>query len=131
MPLGKIKFQGLGTKVAGLAAGTAATGFIQKGLTKLGLAGMTSNLALVAIGAVGPDLLGKKNPLLGHAGDAVMVTGINAILREQFPSLIQGLDDNVAGYGDYEVGEADSYNDVDVSGIVSGPDDNVAGTNAL
>ncbi|GAA4366835.1 hypothetical protein GCM10023185_38260 [Hymenobacter saemangeumensis] len=135
--MNNIKFKGLGTKVAGLAAGTVAAGFVQKGISKLGLSGMLSNVAIIAVGALGPDLLGKKNALIGHAGDAVIVKGVNGILTEHFPNLISGVEDDVAGpyddvagiygeEGDYEVG------DVDEQGFVSGAEEeNVAGINSL
>lgn len=130
----KINFKGLTTKAAGLAAGTAAAGIVQKGVDKLGLTGMMSDLAVIAVGAVGPDLLGKKDPLFEHAGTAIMVKGINGILKRQFPSLISGTEDDYdvsgAEEGDYEVGDAESFNDVEVAGIIAGPDfdeSNVAG----
>lgn len=134
--MNNIKFKGLGTKVAGLAAGTVAAGFVQKGISKLGLTGIMSNMAIVAVGALGPDLLGKRNALIGHAGDAVIVQGVNGLLAQYFPSLVPprvaGMEgdyevsgyDDVAGTdyeGDYEVG------DVDENGFVSGADENVAG----
>lgn len=129
----KINFKGLATKTAGLAAGTVAAGFVQKGVDKLGLTGIMSNMAIVAVGALGPELLGQKSPLMLAAGDAVMVKGINGLLKQFFPSFISGVDDiagvydDIAGpYGDYEVG------DVDEAGIVSGADDDsVTGTNSL
>ncbi|MDO7873678.1 hypothetical protein Q5H93_02955 [Hymenobacter sp. ASUV-10] len=125
----QINFKGLGTKVAGLAAGTVAAGFVQKGISKLGLSGMLSNVAIIAVGALGPDLLGKRNPLIGFAGDAVMVKGINGIITEQFPSLISGTEDVAGAYGDYEVGDAadDEVGDVDEQGFVSGAEYDVAG----
>ena len=127
--MNNIKFKGLTTKVAGLAAGTVAAGFVQKGIAKLGMTGILSNVAILAVGALGPDLLGKKSPLLISAGDAIMVKAINGMVTEYFPSLISGpedlagpYDDEVSGYGDYEVG------DVDEQGIVSGAgEENVAG----
>lgn len=137
----KINFKGLTTKAAGLAAGTVAAGFVQKGVSKLGLTGPLSNLAIIAVGALAPDMLGQKSPLMQHAGDAVMVKGINGILTQYFPSLISGVDDNVAGpydnvagaYGDYEVaGPDDEVGDVDGEGFVSGADDEpVSGPNSL
>ena len=136
----KINFKGLTTKAAGLAAGTVAAGFVQKGVAKLGLTGIMSNMAIVAVGALGPDLLGQKSPLMQHAGDAVMVKGINGLLTQYFPSLISGIEDvagpydNVSGYGDYEVSGYgdDEVGDVDSEGIVAGADEEpVSGINAL
>lgn len=131
----KINFKGLGVKTAGLAIGAASAGFVQKGIDKLGLTGIMADVAMIAVGALGPDLIGKKDPLTDFAGTAIMTHGIKSALKRQFPSLIAGVDDDtVAGYdGDYEVGDAESFNDVEVAGIVCGPDledDSVAGTSS-
>lgn len=124
----KVNFKGLTTKAAGLAAGTVAAGFVQKGIAKLGLTGIMSNMAVIAVGALGPDLLGQKSPMVISAGDAIMVKGLNGILTQYFPSLISGVEDvsGIYGEGDYE-----EVGDVEEQGIVSGAEEDSVAGNAL
>jgi hypothetical protein len=109
-------------KVAGMAAGTLGAGAVLGALDKGTLSPNVKALILIGAGVAGAAFFGK-NKMLVHAADAVMVKGIDGVLKNSpLGSYIRGVDDNVYGVDDNVYGTSMEDLPGGVSGVVSGPD---------
>ena len=126
--MAKMNMQAVASKVGGMAGGLAVAGAIQRYINNTGntaLATTWGPLGMIVAGAYLPSM--AKNPMVGHAADAIMVKGINAFLTNKFPNFIAGTDDDeVSGLYDDSVAGYPTSDEV----IVNGPyttDDSVGG----
>lgn len=107
----KFDFKKIGMKTVGLAGGGVAAGMLLKHLPVMSQNEKTEAIIksgiLIAAGAFVPEMMGKKNELVGYAGDGIIATGANNIVRTLMPNLVAGVDQYVAGPGS-------SINDIDV-----------------
>lgn len=76
---------GKATKLGGMAAGVAAGNYIEDipGVSDLDPAIVGGGKVLV--GLIGPDLAGKKMPIVGDIGDGLMASGIDDLLGAFVP----------------------------------------------
>lgn len=107
----KFDFKKIGTKTVGLAGGGVAAGMLLKHLPQMSenpkTEAIIKSAILIGAGAFIPEMIGKKNELVGYAGDGIIATGANNIVRTMMPNLVAGVDDYVAN--------PSSINDIDVS----------------
>lgn len=126
--MAKMNMAAVASKVGGMAGGLAVAGALQRYLNSSGNAALANTwgpLGMIVGGAYLPSLVGKGNQMIAHAGDAIMVKGVNAFLTSKFPNFIAGADE-VSGPYDESVAGYPTSDEV----IVSGPyttDDSVAG----
>jgi hypothetical protein len=129
--MAKMNMQAVAAKVGGMAGGLALAGAVQRypnNTSNPTLATTWGPLGMIIVGAYLPSIAGKGSAMVAHAGDAIMVKGINAFLTSKFPSFIAGPDDVVSGPYDESVGGYPTSDEV----IVSGPyttEDSVSGIN--
>lgn len=127
--MAKMNMQAVAAKVGGMAGGLAVAGALQRYLNNSGntaLSTVWGPLGMIIGGAYLPSLVGKGSTMVAHAGDAIMVKGVNAFLTNKFPNFIAGPDDEVSGPWDDSVNGYPTADEV----IVSGPyemSDSVAG----
>lgn len=126
----KMNMAAVASKVGGMAGGLAVAGALQRYLNSSGNTALASTwgpLGMIIGGAYLPSLVGKGNAMVAHAGDAIMVKGVNAFLTSKFPNFIAGAeDDGVSGPYDDSLAGYPTSEEV----IVSGPyttEDSVSG----
>ncbi|MDO7886828.1 hypothetical protein [Hymenobacter cheonanensis] len=121
--MAKMNMAAVASKVGGMAGGLAVAGALQRYLNSSGntaLATTWGPLGMIVGGAYLPSLVGKGNQMIAHAGDAIMVKGVNAFLTSKFPNFIAGAEDELSGPYDDSVSGYPTSDEV----IVSGPYDN-------
>ncbi len=106
--MAKLDFQKIGMRVAGVSAGSAASGMLLKYLNTQDKIGNTAKgLIMIGLGALAPEYLGKKNDLVRHAGDGVIAIGAAYTLGQagvSFVPTVSGPEDEyvVSGYDEIE-----------------------------
>lgn len=122
----KINFAEIGQRIGGIAAGVTAAGVVRRYLTNsVKMKETTVDAILIGVGVFGPSLAGK-NPMLQHAGDAIIAKGVDAILRDKMGNFVAGVEDGV--YGTHDEYDGVGYYPTSDETIVSGIEDGVAGT---
>lgn len=118
--MAKINMAAVASKVGGMAGGLAVAGALQRYLNSSGNTALASTwgpLGMIVAGAYLPSMVGKGNVMIAHAGDAIMVKGVNAFLTSKFPNFIAGAEDELSGPYDDSVAGYPTSDEV----IVSGP----------
>lgn len=123
----KINFAEVGKRVGGIAVGVVGAGVVRRYLTNsVGMNENTVDAALIGLGVFAPSLVGN-NPMIQHAGNAIITKGVDALLRRKMPNVVSGVEDGI--YGD-EYDGVGNYPTSDEM-IVSGLEDSVAGTGGV
>ncbi len=127
----KLDFSKIGKRAAGLAVGTALSGFLNKTLEKTNAQGQPMinqemrGLIMVGAGAFLPGLISKKqDDMIEAVGAGIMSKGVDTLLRRFVPSMVSGIDGTDEGvFGAYDSPESLG----EVNGVY-GTDDGVFGS---
>ena len=128
--MAKMNMAAVASKVGGMAGGLAVAGALQRYLNSSGNAALASTwgpLGMIIGGAYLPSMVGKGNLMIAHAGDAIMVKGVNAFLTSKFPNFIAGAEDELSGPYDDSVAGYPASDEVIVSGVGYDNSDKVSG----
>lgn len=103
--MAKMNMGAVASKLGGMTAGIMVGGIAANYLKKNNLNPLYASLGMIAAGVYAPSLMGGagKDSFAQHAGDALIVKGLNTFLVDKL-SFIAGPEDEVSGpYGDDSV----------------------------
>lgn len=133
---GKMNMGAVASKLGGMTAGIMVGGIAANYFKKNSFNPLFASLGMIAAGVYAPALMGSgKEGFAQHAGDALIVKGLNTFLVDKL-SFIAGpedevsgpyADDTVAGYASADENIVSGYGEEQVAGMSSGDDYSVSG----